>query len=218
MKNGSPVYTQDYISRNPVIANARDYFDIHLGIISKLPYDEIDQIGEELWRAFEDRRKVFLFGNGGSASLAGHFACDLGKGTVLPEAAQKRFQVLALAENIALLTAIANDMSYEQVFAEQIRNLLEPGDIALAISGSGNSPNVLMGLEASRELGGINIGLGGFVGGKMKQLCDLCAIVPSNNMQIVEDLHLSMSHALFRCLRQRILDHANVRVQVAETR
>jgi D-sedoheptulose 7-phosphate isomerase len=218
MKNGSPVYTQDCISGHPIIANARDYFEIHLGLIGKLPYAEIDQIGEELWRAYEDRRKVFIFGNGGSASLAGHFACDLGKGTVLPEGAQKRFQVIALTENIALLTAIANDMSYEQLFSEQLRNLLEPGDIALAISGSGNSPNVLACLQASRELGGINIGLGGFEGGRMKQLCDLCAIVPSDNMQIIEDLHLSMSHALFRCLRQRILNHDNVRVQAAEAR
>jgi D-sedoheptulose 7-phosphate isomerase len=216
MKNGSPVYAHDCISRNPAIANARDYFEIHRGIINKLPYPEIDQIGEELWRAYEDRRKVFIFGNGGSASLAGHFACDLGKGTALPEAAQKRFQVISLTDNIALITAIANDISYEQLFAEQIRNLLEPGDVALAISASGNSPNVLVGLETSRELGGINIGLGGFEGGKMKQFCDLCAIIPSDNMQIIEDLHLGMSHALFTCLRQRILNHANVHVQVAE--
>jgi D-sedoheptulose 7-phosphate isomerase len=216
MKHETSVYTQNCTAT--AIANTRDYFEAHARVVSKLPFAEIDHIVEELWRAFEDRRKVFIFGNGGSASLACHFACDLAKGTVLPEPGQKRFQVHALTNNMALLTALANDLSYEQVFAEQLRNLLEPGDVAFAISGSGNSRNVLMALEASRELGGINIGLSGFEGGKMKVLCDVCAIVPADNMQIIEDLHLSMSHALFRCLRQRILDHANARVQVAETR
>ena len=125
------------------IANARDYFELQSHATEKLPYTEIDQIGEELWKAFQDRRKVFIFGNGGSASLASHLACDLGKGTVSPGSAEKRFRVLALTDNLALLTALANDLSYEHVFAEQLRNLLEPGDLAMAISASGNSKNVL---------------------------------------------------------------------------
>lgn len=210
MKRETNAYTQNCTAVSAAVANARDYFEIHGKVVSQLPYAEIDQIGEELWRAFEERRKVLIFGNGGNASLACHFACDLGKGTVLPEGGQKRFQVFSLTNNVALLTALANDLSYEEVFAEQLRSHLEPGDIAFAISGSGNSPNVLVALGASRELGGINIGLGGFEGGKMKALCDHCAVVPSDNMQIVEDLQLGIAHALFTCLRQRILNHAQM--------
>ena len=216
MKRESRLYSQNCTATTTGIASARDYFEIQKSAIARLPFEDIDKIAEELWHAYEDRRKVFLFGNGGSASLACHFACDLGKGTAVPEAGHKRFQVLALTNNVALLTALANDISYEQVFAEQLRNLIDPGDIALAISGSGNSANVLCALEVSRELGGINIGLGGFSGGKMKSLCDYMAIVPSDNMQVIEDLQLSMAHALFSCLRQRILNEVSVRAQAAE--
>jgi len=200
----------------PSITSARDYFDLHGRASSQISYAEIDRIEEELWRAYEGQRKVFLFGNGGSASLACHLACDLGKGTILPEASNRRFQVLSLANNVALLTALANDLSYEQIFAEQLRTHLASGDIAFAISASGNSPNVLKALEVSHELGGINIGLSGFEGGKMKALCNYCAVVPSDNMQIIEDLQLSMAHALFTCLRQRILAPIAIRTQAAE--
>jgi D-sedoheptulose 7-phosphate isomerase len=198
------------------ITNARDYFEIYRRVSTNLPYVELDRIGEELWRAYVEGRKILLFGNGGSASLACHFACDLEKGTVQPATRRRRLEVLSLTSNVALMTALANDYSYEHVFAEQIHTHLNAGDIALAISGSGNSPNVLKALEASRELGGINIGLGGFEGGKMKALCDYCAVVPSDNMQIIEDLQLSMAHALFTCLRERIASHAEIRTKVAE--
>lgn len=216
MKREVRVDTQNCTAMGTGIANAHDYFEMQKFALAQLPFQDIDKITEELWRAYEDRRKVFLFGNGGSASLACHFACDLGKGTAVAEAGHKRFQVIALTSNVAVLTALANDLSYEEVFAEQLRNLIDPGDISLAISGSGNSPNVLRALEVSRELGGINIGLGGFRGGKMRLLCDYAAIVPSDNMQVVEDLQLSIAHALFTCLRQRIFSEASVRAQAAE--
>jgi D-sedoheptulose 7-phosphate isomerase len=198
------------------IVNARDYFEAHGAVTSRLPYAQIDQVGEELWRAYQEQRKVFLFGNGGNAALACHFACDLGKGTVLPEVNHRRFQVLSLTNNVALLTALANDLSYEEIFAEQLRSHAGAGDIAFGISASGNSPNILRALEVSRELGGINIGLSGFQGGKMKALCDYCAVIPSDNMQIIEDLQLSIAHALFTCLRQRIQNPVAMRAQAAE--
>jgi D-sedoheptulose 7-phosphate isomerase len=216
MKRETTLYSQNCTATSTTINNGREYFEIHRAVAERLPFADVDKITEELWRAYEDRRKVFLFGNGGSASLACHLACDLGKGTALPEAGHKRFQVLALTNNTALITALANDLSYEQIFAEQLRNLLDPGDIAFAISGSGNSPNVLKALQVSRELGGINIGLGGFGGGRMKPLCDYSAVVPSDNMQIIEDLQVSMAHAVFTCLRQRISNLSGVKVQSAE--
>lgn len=155
-------------------------------------------------RAYEARETVFVFGNGGSAALASHFACDLGKGTVIDFNWSKRFRVLALTDNLPLITAWANDACYDDVFTEQLRNLISPGDVAFAISGSGNSPNVLRALELAKESGNTTIGLTGYAGGKMKALCDYCVIVPSSNMQIIEDFHLSVCHAIFTSVREQI--------------
>jgi D-sedoheptulose 7-phosphate isomerase len=189
---------------NNGISSARGYLELHARVVEKLPFLAIEHVSRELLRAYEEGRRIYLFGNGGSASLASHFACDLGKGAVVCGDQRKRFQAIALTDNLALLTAWANDSSYDNVFAEQLRNLVQPGDIAFAISGGGNSPNVLLALQVARELGALNIGLGGFQGGKMKALCDICLVVPSNNMQIIEDLHVSIAHTLFTIIRHRI--------------
>lgn len=202
--------TADFPARPPhvnaAITSLCAYFENHSSIVEKLPYTEIERVADELYKAYEEERRVFLFGNGGSAALASHLACDLGKGTVVPGKSQQRFRVLALTDNAALITAWANDVSYEQIFAEQLRNFVECGDIAFGISASGNSPNVLLALEAARESGAVNIGLTGFKGGKMKELCDLCVVIPSNNMQIIEDLQLGIAHALFTVIRHRIVN------------
>lgn len=181
------------------------YFDGSAKVLAQMPYAAIEEAADRLYRAYEEQRRVFIFGNGGSAALASHFACDLGKGTAIPGRRHKRFQVMSLTDNMALITAWANDSSYEQVFAEQLRNFIECGDIAFAISGSGSSRNVLLALQVAREAGAINIGLTGFKGGKMKGLCDVSIIIPSDNMQIIEDFHLSTTHALFTVVRQRIV-------------
>src|SRR5207245_2134846 len=139
-------------------------------------------------RAYEAGRTQVVFGNGGSAALASHFACDIGKGTVAGRA--KRLQAIALTDNVALITAWANDKAYEEIFSEQLESLAEKGDIALAISGSGNSPNVIRGLEAGRRLGVKTLVLTGFAGGRAKTLADLCLIVRSDNMQYIAHEHL----------------------------
>jgi D-sedoheptulose 7-phosphate isomerase len=173
-------------------------------VVAYLPYEVVDEAISEIMRAYESGKNIFTFGNGGSAALASHFACDLGKGTVISENGQKRFRVMALTDNVALMTAWANDSCYERIFAAQLQNFVVPGDVAFAISGSGNSPNVLHGLEVARSHGARTIGLTGFEGGKMKNLCDVCVILPSDNMQIIEDFHLSVTHAIFSVIRQRI--------------
>jgi phosphoheptose isomerase len=194
----------------PVIRSSEEYFGIYEQVIANLPHYEIDRVISELMHAYEDGKNVLLFGNGGSASLASHFACDLGKGTVVSENGQKRFRVLALTDNIPLMTAWANDTCYDQIFAEQLQNFLAAGDVAFAISGSGNSPNVLRALEVARSRGARTIGLTGFEGGKMKILCDVCVILPSNNMQVIEDFHLSMTHAIFSVIRHKISEGIHV--------
>jgi D-sedoheptulose 7-phosphate isomerase len=146
---------------------------------------------------------VYLFGNGGSAALASHIACDLGKGTAYCNGG-KRFRVLSLTDNLPTLTAWANDSSYEDVFSEQLRNFVQPGDLALAISGSGNSKNVLNALQVAREARATTVGISGFQGGEMKPLCDICVVIPSDNMQIIEDLHVAIAHSIFRIVYRRI--------------
>lgn len=189
---------------NGVVSDSQSYFEAYHHILATMPHEGVGQVADRLLQCYEAGRTVFVFGNGGSAALASHFACDLGKGTCTGEKSQRRFKVMSLTDNMPLLTAWANDTSYDQIFAEQIRNFAEPGDIAFAISGSGNSPNVLRGLQAAREAGAFTIGLGGFQGGKMKSLCDLCIVIPSDNMQIIEDFHVSVSHALFTLVRNRM--------------
>jgi len=186
------------------IGSAREYLNRLGEVLRRLPHEQIDEIRNVLLHAYEKDRRIFLFGNGGSASLASHFACDLGKGVTMGSNGAKRFRAIALTDNIPMMTAWANDSHYEDIFAEQMKNLIEPDDVAFAISASGNSRNVIKALEVARHAGGSCIGLGGYDGGKMKILCDVCLVVPSDNMQLIEDLHLSIAHALFTTIRHKL--------------
>ena len=185
------------------ILDANQYFEELHRVMVSFPKDGIDQIANTLVGAYDAGKIVFLCGNGGSASLASHFACDLGKGTAYCNGG-KRFRALSLTDNLPTLTAWANDSGYEDIFSEQLRNFVQPGDVALAISCSGNSKNVLNALQVAREAGATTVGSSGFQGGEMQSLCDICVIVPSNNMQIIEDLHVAMAHSIFRIVFSRI--------------
>ncbi len=193
-----------------LIRSSKEYFDAYQQVVTALPHSAIERAIVELLRAYEEEKTVFVFGNGGSAALASHFACDLGKGTVIGNNGHKRFRAMALTDNVSLITAWANDSCYEEIFAEQIQNFVTAGDLAIAISGSGNSPNVLRALRMAREAAATTIGLTGFKGGKMKSLCDVCVTIPSDNMQIIEDFHLSVAHAMFSVIRQRISESVTV--------
>lgn len=182
----------------------QEYFEMYQQVVAELPYGAIEQAIEELLRAYKSGRTIFIFGNGGSAAAASHFACDLSKGTLVGDNGQKRFRVMALTDNVPLMTAWANDSSYERIFAEQLRNFVTGGDLAFAISASGNSPSVLQALQVARDAGATTIGLTGFKGGKMAGLCNICVIIPSDNMQIIEDFHVSVTHAVFSVIRRRI--------------
>ena len=194
----TPPFTADEL------AHSKAYFLGVESVLRRLPFALIDSVTDALWQAYLEGKTAYVFGNGGSAALASHCACDLGKGTAMN--GTRRFRVVALTDNVPLMTAWANDVSYDDIFSEQLAPLVHKGDVALAISGSGNSPNVLKALHVAREAGAFTIGLTGFKGGKMKALCDLCVIVPSDNMQIIEDLHVSVNHSLFTALRSRMCD------------
>jgi D-sedoheptulose 7-phosphate isomerase len=185
------------------VLEAKHYFKELHHVAGNVAVDGIDHIANTLLKAYESARTIYLFGNGGSAALASHFACDLGKGTAYCNGG-RRFRVLALTDNIPTLTAWANDSSYDDVFSEQLRCFVQAQDIAFAISGSGNSKNVLNALQVARDAGAVTVGISGFQGGEMKSLCDICVLVPSNNMQIIEDLHLAITHAIYRVVYSRI--------------
>lgn len=177
-------------------------------VLDNLPLSEAEGATDILFRAYQTDHAVFIFGNGGSAALASHMASDIGKATHIPGPSRlegvKRLKVLSLADNVPLLTAWANDSSYENVFAAQMENFIQVGDVAFAISGSGNSPNVLRALELARRAGAVTVGLAGCGGGRMKSLLDCPMVVASSHMQQIEDAHLILAHMIFLDLRTRI--------------
>jgi D-sedoheptulose 7-phosphate isomerase len=196
------VETKTSIATAPSVA-AKDYLLAAQGVLARVDHAVVDRMVEVIWRGYKQGRTLFMFGNGGSAALASHFGCDIGKGTIAGK--RKRLKTVALTDNVALITAWANDKAYDAIFAEQLESLAERGDIALAISGSGNSPNVIRGLEAARRLGAETLVLTGFEGGRAKTLADLCLVVPSDSMQLIEDAHLCATHAIFLAIRQRMM-------------
>ncbi len=183
--------------------SVEEYFDTLSELIPRLPYPAMEGIARTLLQAFEEERTVFVFGNGGSAASASHMMCDMNKGAAT--ASQSRqLKVMALTDNVPLLTAWANDSSYERVFSEQLKNFVGSRDVAFAISASGDSPNVLLALRTARENGAITVGVAGYQGGKMKRLCDICAVVPSSNMQMIEDMHHAILHAMCTVVGKRL--------------
>ena len=180
----------------------RAYLDELRSVLSNLDTAEIWDVITVLLRAYRDRASIFVLGNGGSASTASHFACDLGKN--VPGPSGRRFKVVALTDNISVITAWANDTNFDRVFAEQLENLVEAGDVVVAISGSGNSPNVLRAAELARDRGATTVGFTGFEGGRLKPLCDVCVVVPSDQMEQIEDAHLALQHLVCRVLRETL--------------
>ncbi len=183
-----------------------DYVESLADQLRAVPPDAIDRIGRRLLETAEAGAQILIAGNGGSASTASHFACDLAK-TVLgakPELRKSRFRAVSLADNIALMTAWANDVSYEAVFAEQVKMLGRPGDVLIVISASGNSPNVVEAVEAACSLGLHTIGFLGFDGGRLSGLVDDCVVVPCDDYGHVESTHLVLGHLLAHWLRERL--------------
>jgi D-sedoheptulose 7-phosphate isomerase len=179
----------------------RKYFRELNDLVPQLPYGAIAGIAAAFLDAFAEQRTVYVFGNGGSASCASHMMCDMTKGASSLSAGQ-RPRVMALTDNISVISAWANDFGYERIFSEQLKTFVKPRDVAFAISTSGDSPNVLLALETAREYGALTVGLAGCRGGQMKALCDVCAVVPSENVQVIEDLHHAMMHSIFTAVRE----------------
>jgi D-sedoheptulose 7-phosphate isomerase len=171
--------------------------------IDHLNRDEINTFLSLILEAYEHSKTIFLFGNGGSAVTASHFASDLNKGVGYGLA--KKVRAIALTDNIPAIMAYANDVGYEYIFIEQLKSFLEPGDLVIGISGSGNSPNVLRAIEYAQSCGNPTIGITGYDGGKLKALADHSVNARIDDMQISEDIHMILTHLTMRVLCQTLM-------------
>jgi D-sedoheptulose 7-phosphate isomerase len=171
------------------------------GVIDALSRDKFHEIIDLLIDAWERERQIFVIGNGGSASTASHFACDINKGVSL--GLEKRFKMICLNDNIPTMLAYANDLSYDDVFVEQLKNFITPDDLVVGFSGSGNSTNVLKAVDYANGIGARTIGITGFQGGELGQLASTALVVPSNDMQKIEDLHMIIVHMIMQIACKR---------------
>ena len=173
-------------------------------LLAALDFSALGKFVEVLMAARQAGRTVFLVGNGGSAATASHWATDLGQGTRVPGG--PLFRTLSLTDNMAAFSALGNDRGYSEVFVGQLEGLFQPGDVLVAISASGKSPNVLRAIEYANAHGGTTVGLLGFDGGQMKSLCHLCIHVetPKGEYGPVEDIHLIVDHLVTGYIRARL--------------
>lgn len=184
----------------------RAYIDELNTTLDRLPEADIRQVVQLLAEARLTRRQIFIMGNGGSASTASHFVCDLAKNTRGPD--YPNFRVIGLTDNMAIFSALANDEGYASVFAQQLASLAQPGDIAIGISASGNSPNVLNAIELANEMGLTTVGLTGFDGGKLRTMVDFGVHVDSDCIEHVEDIHLVLEHVITKELRDKMYNES----------
>ena len=179
-----------------------DYLNRLALTLGRICREEIDAVIEVLFQAWKARKQIFILGNGGSAATASHMANDLCKLTIVD--GNPRFKAFSLSDNAPLITAWGNDMDYEQVFSQQLVNFLEPGDVVIAISASGNSPNVLRAMETAREHGAVRVGFTGLDGGLLKSQVEHCVLIPDEHMGRQEDGHLILDHVITHTLRWMI--------------
>lgn len=185
---------------------AKRYLEQLTDVLDRLPLREIEGVIEIIETAHAAGRQIFIIGNGGSAATASHMMNDLCKGTLghKGDAPWPRFRVIALTDNVSLLTAWANDTDYNHIFSEPLKNLAQRGDVLVAISASGNSPNVIAAVHTAKALGVTVVGLTGFGGGKLANLSDAAFVVPSSEYGPVEDVHLILDHIITGYLYQRL--------------
>lgn len=171
-----------------------NYIAQNLTLLKSLDARAIARIIAEFEKARDTRKRIYAIGNGGSASTASHFVNDMGKGASIGR--ETRFKTIPLTDNVEWMTALSNDLCYEDVYVEQLKNFAEPGDVLLAISGSGNSENVLRAVRYANEVGCVTIGFTGFEGGKLRELVQHCVVIPSDHMGRIEDMHLILQHMI----------------------
>ncbi|MFA6549426.1 MAG: SIS domain-containing protein [Candidatus Margulisiibacteriota bacterium] len=172
--------------------HAKEYIEELKKSLDNLPMDKIEEITRQIKEAGLCGKHIFVMGNGGSSATASHFVCDLAKGS----SSKNIYRAVCMTDNVPMLTAWANDTSYAEAFAKQLEAMVEKDDLVIAFTGSGNSKNVLQAIEYANKKGAKTIAFTGFDGGKIKHLAKTCLIVPSDNMERIEDIHLALCHII----------------------
>ena len=197
--NGSSI-GEEHLS---IVGFASQYLDGLRSCLDEIASDDVEAVVSAIYEAYEAGRQVFIVGNGGSAATASHMACDLGKTAAVEGRA--RLRVFSLTDNVPLMTAIANDIGYDRLFVEQLRNLLNPDDLVIVVTGSGDSPNVVQAARYAKEKGAVTVGLLGFGGGAVRTIVDYHVTISSTHYGHVEDVHMVLNHIISSSFRERIL-------------
>ena len=179
----------------------KHYFDRLCETFHRVDTDQLAQVAEVLYRAYLDGNQIFTMGNGGHANTAAHMINDIAKHTTSSDdkdavVIDKRFRTMCLNDSVSFLTGVANDLGFDHVFSEQLKNWCNEGDVVIGVSGSGNSANILLAFEVAKERGATSICLSGKGGGRSKDVADICVVAPSDKMVQVEDVHLAINHAV----------------------
>ena len=175
-------------------------------MIHSISPSELQKVLILLEEVYRNGHRIFIMGNGGSAATASHFALDLAKNTIMPGV--PRLKAVSLTDHVPLITAWSNDTAYEHIFAEQLANMVEPGDVVIGISTSGNSPNVINALQLAKTVRAYTIGLLGATGGKIKNIVDVYVLAPGQNIEQEEDAHMILAHVITRHMREVIRSYA----------
>ncbi len=188
---------------NALINSYFTELELMLRAISRAHLQDILSLLEE---AYHNGHRIFIMGNGGSAATASHFALDLAKNTIMPGA--PRLKAISLTDHVPLITAWSNDTAYEHIFEEQLANMIEPGDVVIGISTSGNSLNVINALHLAKKSGAATAGLLGAKGGLIKNMVDACVLAPGQNIEQEEDAHMILTHIITRHMREVVRSYA----------
>ncbi len=172
--------------------------------LEKIDKDKIQKLINKILEVRDKGGTIFIIGNGGSAVNASHWACDLNKGTLkrFYDSNHKRLKVVSLTDNVATLTALANDLTYDEIFSQQLRNLVNSGDLLIAMSGSGNTRNILNAIELAKKSGAYVFSILGFDGGEAAHMSHDSIIIPSKNYGVIEDIHLSIGHIITASIKK----------------
>ena len=178
------------------------YLEKLTNTINAMDTNAVETCANILLDAYENEKRIFICGNGGSAATASHFACDINKG--VSYGLEKRFKVIPLTDSLSTITAYTNDVDYDAIFVEQLKNFFQEGDVIIGISGSGNSQNVLNAMDYVNANGGITIGWTGFSGGKLKEISKYSVNANIDDMQVSEDIHMILTHLMMKTLRKSL--------------
>jgi D-sedoheptulose 7-phosphate isomerase len=179
-----------------------NYLTLVKDTIDKLDRSQIEKTAEAFMRVYDAEKTIYIFGNGGSAASATHACGDFLKGASY--GLEKRFKVMSLVDNLPALMAIANDISYDDIFVEQLKNFIQPGDLVIGISGSGNSANVVKAMEYAKQKGVQTIAFCGYKGGKIKELADISVHSVAMDMEVAEDIHMMVFNVIKKEVMRRL--------------